>query len=676
MCLRFLHANVPKMGILAANSAKRRIFEEETATTTTMVKGISLHNKTFPTLLLLLIAATSSYAQLTVVDNVGPVALVQSTLVGNEGIVTRNISYTGNPKSLAYFENGESTGLGIDKGIILSTGDAIGAKGPNNDGGYTSGTGGEGSALLEQFIPYKTMDAATLQFDFKPQTDHIVFNYVFSSDEYIEWVDSGFNDIFGFFISGPGIDGEKNVALVPDTTIEVTIDNINHKRNSEYFILNDDTSSNMYAYLQHDGQTVTLQAVLELEACNWYTIKMAIADVGDPDKDSWVFIQAKSFKHETNLVGDTSFCHDDFQLVLDAGNPDFNVKWTTGETTQKIVVDTFGTYGVEVFTGCGSFKDEVNIDPLILPLDLGNDTSFCGNAVNYNVDMSGYGYEEYTWSNNSKDSSYTVSDTGWYWLEVYSSGCTLRDSVYVEGREIPQFDLGQDTIYCGQIEHTLYPRRSADSYSWSTGSTDPFITVTEPGTYKATLTLDGCSYSDSIHVDSAAWPTVNLGEPTRSVCGMDSLLLSTGINDTAKYYISWSTGETTPSIKVFEPGIYSVSVSDNICNYTVSDQVELVRLQALGDYAVPNAFTPNGDDLNDVFRPLQTWTSLTEYRMVVFNRWGEQMFLSYDPEESWDGTAKDGSPALPDVYMFEIIVKTPCSENRIQSTKGMLHLIR
>jgi hypothetical protein len=332
---------------------------------------------------ILVFVTSYAKAQLTVADGISPNALVRNVLLGDGAIELKNISYNGLDRSIGLFENGNSTDLGLDKGIILSTGYAVGSKGPNDKNDFTLpiGQGGPGSALLNNYTKGTTLDAATLQFDFKPLSEEVVFTYVFSSEEYTEFVDGGFNDIFGFFVEGPGITGEQNVALVPGTQIPVSIDNISHVTNSKYYRFNNIPNTAMHNFLQHDGQTVVLEAHLKLIPCEWYTIKLAIADVGDNKYDSWVFIGAQSFRHKTDLGNDTFFCEENFNKTLDAGHEDKRVYWSTGDTSHKITVNKFGDYWVEIFTPCGSFKDYITLSPAITPISLGEDTSYCG-AIN------------------------------------------------------------------------------------------------------------------------------------------------------------------------------------------------------------------------------------------------------------------------------------------------------
>jgi len=619
----------------------------------------------------------SSYAQLVVVDNVGADYLVNSVLIGDKGIDVQNVKYKGYTRAKGYFEMGDRASLGIDRGVILSSGISTGCKGPNNKDDYTSGLGGAGSQLLDAFLPggTKTIDAATLSFDFKPQAKQIVFNYIFSSEEYVEWIDSGFNDIFGFFISGPGIIGKKNVALIPGTTDETSIDNVNPIKNSIYFIHNNDRNSDAYKHLQHDGQTVVLQAVLNLTPCEWYTIELAIADVGDDLYDSWVFLEAGSFKHNTGLGPDTTYCYPGFKKTLDAGHPDKNVRWSTGERTQQIVVDTFGTYEVEIFTACGSFKDQIVIKPTIEPISIGLDTAICGNEIDVNLGVKGRNFEEYLWSTGDTTPSLNVKKEGEYWLEVRTKNCPRRDTITIVATPFPEFNLGPDTVYCGDFSHTLDPGIMADEYDWGDSDKSATRNVTEPGWQSLTLKKDGCTFTDSIYLGRQDDFDFDIGPPKIEQCGADEITFFTGIRDSVRYSTLWSTGDTSPYYSTDEAGIYSVTVRSRYCDFEHTDEVEIVQFAGVGKFFVPNAFTPNGDELNNVFRPLQSFTAIKEYNLSIYDLWGNLVFQTNDPSAFWDGTVENGEPLL-DAYIWTISIRSSCLSDNEQHQSGTIIILK
>ena len=212
--------------------------------------------------------------------------LVQDVLVGG-CISVENISYTGNPNGIGYFSNGAS--LGLNSGIVLSSGSVTAIAADANSFASTTFLA-PGDAQLDALNPNPSNDAAVLQFDFRPISSSVSFDYVFASEEYPEWVGSAFNDVFGFFISGPGITGSQNIALIPGTSTPVGINFVNVSINNQYYITNTGTENVFDAYT-----TVFTATISGLTPCQTYHIKLAICDTQDWSFDSAVFLEANSF---------------------------------------------------------------------------------------------------------------------------------------------------------------------------------------------------------------------------------------------------------------------------------------------------------------------------------------------------------------------------------------------
>ena len=258
---------------------------------------------------LLLISSTISFAQLTTNTGINPQALVQNTLIG-PGVTVSNITFNGAPSSIGSF-TGTGTNLGIANGIIITTGTVIdngnGPHGPNNQANAGQINGGAGSTLLSGIIGGgQTYDAAILEFDFIPYSDTVRFKYVFGSDEYPEFAppnNSGYNDVFGFFIAGPGITGLQNIARLPNNGSIVSINNVNAITNPSFFNFNGDGTSSPYNsspyYIQYDGFTDVLEAVSSVQCGETYHLILALADVGDGQWDSGIFLEANSLSSKT-----------------------------------------------------------------------------------------------------------------------------------------------------------------------------------------------------------------------------------------------------------------------------------------------------------------------------------------------------------------------------------------
>eukprot|EP01041_Mallomonas_annulata_P034480 gene34480-57254_t len=163
-----------------------------------------------------------SFAQLTTSGAMSPPSLVQNVLLGT-GVQVSNITYTGDIQAIGSF-NFNGSNLGLTQGVILTTGtiqnSGNGPQGPNNQGGSGIDNSGGPSGILNNLVsPLSTFNAAILEFDLQAQGDSVSFRYIFGSEEYPEYVGGKFNDVFGLFISGPGIIGNQNIALLPNQTV-------------------------------------------------------------------------------------------------------------------------------------------------------------------------------------------------------------------------------------------------------------------------------------------------------------------------------------------------------------------------------------------------------------------------------------------------------------------------
>jgi gliding motility-associated-like protein len=233
---------------------------------------------------------------------------VQNVLLGS-GVTVSNIIYNGSPGAIGEF-TAAGTNLGITNGIVLTTGTVsntgAGPQGPNNqtNSGVDNGVGGSG--LLSGIIGgTQTFNAAVLEFDFVPYSDTVRFKYVFGSEEYPEFAppnNASYNDVFGFFISGPGIAGNQNIAKLPNGSI-VSINNVNPVTNNSFYNANGDGNSapqnGSTFYIQYDGFTDVLEAVSRVQCGQTYHLIIAVADVGDGIFDSGIFLEANSLSSKT-----------------------------------------------------------------------------------------------------------------------------------------------------------------------------------------------------------------------------------------------------------------------------------------------------------------------------------------------------------------------------------------
>ena len=208
-----------------------------------------------------------------------------------ECVTVSNISYTGANESSAYFE-AANTDLNIPAGIFIGSGLAEAVIGPSTSQGTSNAMGTAGDPDLDTEVGAMTNDAAVIEMDIVSSEENTLsFYYIFGSEEYNEWVGTGFNDVFAFYVSGPGINGTQNIATIPGTTTPASINNISLNTNSQYYV---DYVENGGMDTELDGISTELPASFVALANETYHIKIAIADVADQVFDSGVFIGVES----------------------------------------------------------------------------------------------------------------------------------------------------------------------------------------------------------------------------------------------------------------------------------------------------------------------------------------------------------------------------------------------
>ena len=211
------------------------------------------------------------------------------------GVSYSNVKYSGSPLAAGTFSGGSGI-IGFEGGIVLGTGTVKSVIGPNKSDTTTTNLRQLGDADLNT-ISLGTRDAAVLEFDFVPAYEQLTFQYVFTSEEYNEFANSPFNDVFAFFLNG------ANVALIPGTDIPVSINTVNggkpygtNAQNIQFYKNNDlDDPGPATINTEMDGLTVVLSVQAKVKVGQTNHIKLAIADVGDSSLDSNVFIRTGSF---------------------------------------------------------------------------------------------------------------------------------------------------------------------------------------------------------------------------------------------------------------------------------------------------------------------------------------------------------------------------------------------
>lgn len=227
-------------------------------------------------------------------------ALVQSLL--GSGVTASNVTYSGANVAAGTFSGGADS-IGFATGIVMGSGQvqtvgtdscSKGVEGPNECTGNTTDNLTPGDTNLTTLSGVSTFDASILEFDFIPQFSTISFQYVFSSDEYLEFANSAFNDTFAFFVNG------TNCATVPGTTEPVSVNTINDSVHPSFY--RDNTTSPFPFNTEMDGLTTLLTCGATVNPGVANHMKLAIADGSDSSLDSNVFLAGGSLVSGTQVT--------------------------------------------------------------------------------------------------------------------------------------------------------------------------------------------------------------------------------------------------------------------------------------------------------------------------------------------------------------------------------------
>lgn len=551
------------------------------------MKGIKLLSA------LLMLLSIQTYSQITLTDNRTANQLVQRIL--GSGITVSNPTLNCTGIANATFTN-STANLGLTGGIVLTTGRAVtlsptqvGINGlstitPNNVNFVT--TIDPDIQILKPGFAQR--DLCRLEFDFVPKGDTLSMNYVFASEEYSASNCSQFSDIFGVFISGPGIVGNKNIALVPNTTVPVSINSINDGTgltstctslhpNAPFTAL---YTANVSTTISYNGFTKVMTATSPVTPFGTYHAKIAIVDISDSLNDSGVFVGEGSFTSEPILELEKSS--------------------TGGFSTNPL-------YAIE---GCNpgvvKFKRKKNNVPLVVNLNytgnaiLGTDftaasTSFtipAGDTIfNYNLTALADNLAE---NNDSVKVRFTVvgnsySDSAVFYIKDFASGLQV-------------FNSSNDTTICFGNSIQLYANNLPTNYSafW-TPSTDlndpnilnPILTPTTTNgftNYTITLRINhpGCAFIDTnVIVQIQPSPVLFLGPSSQVICKGDTLQLSAMISPAGSYTFSWASNPTLSATNILNPKAstltnqtYFFTATTNIgCSKTDSTKVVISNVK-------------------------------------------------------------------------------------------------
>ncbi|HKK73623.1 MAG TPA: choice-of-anchor L domain-containing protein [Saprospiraceae bacterium] len=437
--------------------------------------------------------------------------LVQEVFLKDGCANVSNIQRIGDERGVGYFDTGAGN-IGFAEGIVLATGLVSNAEGPNSSNERTTGFGEDSlDPDLRSLSTGEIFDNVGIEFDFVPQKEFVSFNYVFASEEYCEFVGSIFNDVFGFFVSGPGISGPfgrnaVNVALIPETEEFVAINNVNHQRNSDYYVKNElraDAARCGIPFqpafeteIEYDGFTVRLKAVFRVIPCETYHIRLVVGDVGDDQLDSAVFLESKSFdigpEVEVKYIPENSRAS--ATILTEGCNNGFLLFSRTD--LEKLDQDLPIHYSYSENTNAREGEDFTALpDSLVIP----------ANEISLRIPFQAI-------EDNIPEEAESLG------IEILSlCNCNQTDSTLLSIQDPGPIQVASNTVeLCpeepAEIQVEVVAGTAPFSYRWQNGSQDPIITldsIVEGDDYRVTIT-DFCGDTLETSVNTRLLPAPRL----------------------------------------------------------------------------------------------------------------------------------------------------------------------
>ena len=318
-----------------------------------------------------------------------------------------------------------------------------------------------------------------------------------------------------------------------------------------------------------------------------------------------------------------------------------------------VVLSGPGTYTVKLIVDQGLATEqtvckEVYVD-VPVSVNLGKDTTICDGAA-LTLDP-GNGYTHYAWNTGDTSRTIVVTQAGTYSVQVSNRhGCHAADSIHVD--VVQQVNITVDTAICHGLKYLAGGNLQTTS-----------------GTYVDSLLIPGGCYKiTTTNLVVKPEIMVNIGADTCLSPG-DTIALHASVAGSTS--ITWQDGVHDSVYMVMKPGKYWVTVVFSDC--PGADTIRITGCASAIRFYFPNAFTPNGDGLNDVFIP--RGSEVVDFHMIIYDRWGQMVFESHDPATGWDGRYK-GEYCAAGVFSFIATYADPFNPADVTKSTGTFTLVR
>ena len=549
-----------------------------------------------------------------------------------------NVTCQGDKTAQAYFES-VSTDMELTAGILLATGPAENAIGPNTANATGNYLGADGDADLDNLVTLLTNDAAVVEFDLvSTSTQTLLFSYVFASEEYPEFVCSPFNDVFGFFVDGPNPTGgtytNYNIALVPSnldpanlafTNLPVAINSVNNGPD-EFGDPSGCISVDYGAYyvdnttgvdLEYDGRTVALYAPLSVLANETYHIKIAVADVADGIFDSAVFLDVESLCGDSLVspVPEVSFTLQDNTLgFVNASRYATSYLWDFGDGTTSTerhpapheYIEA-GNYTVSLTIENYCCSDTYTIDVPVGDI-LPTTATLCLNEA-YDLEGSPLAADETgSWTilvgtgtvSAPEEAMATLMDASLgtnilTWQRINTQGDVVAvDTVVVQVEPVPQAEilLSNNNFMCtADAPITVATATSAAGQLSGAGIVDNLLfdpALAGPGSHEILLEVTntaGCTATDQIYIVVVETPSITFTTEASVTCPVGDPILLTVMGDIGSYDGTGVVLEPTTGDYYFHPQLAGVGdftiyaiTAQSLCAGIDSLEISVVEL--------------------------------------------------------------------------------------------------
>ncbi|MFT5627061.1 MAG: gliding motility-associated-like protein [Dokdonia sp.] len=564
--------------------------------------------------------------------------LIDSPCAQISNITSSTGSDFGDVNGIGYFSSDEGS-FPFEDGILMTSGDAALAGGPNFNAMSDGGFAWAGDLELDAAVGINSNNASIIEFDFVPLSDEISFDFLMASEEYNGSTggtfECTFSDAFAFLLTDPN-DITTNLAVLPGTTTPILVTNIHPENpgcpaiNEEYF--GGYTPANLPP-MSFDGRTTVFTAFAPVIIGETYHIKLVIADATDTALDSGVFLKAGSFDiGEVELGADitvaagTAACIGE-QVILETQAPSVAHVWfkdgfqIVGETTNSLVVTEDGVYTTQIiFSPSCIISDDITVEFLPLPI------------ANMPVDLVGCSIGNDTAVFNLPDNDFPI----------------LGDT-----QSPPDFT----------VTYHLTEQNAIDGVD---ALDSPYTSVSDPQTVYAQVTnnVTGCVNTTSFNLVLGIEPETTFTEDfDYEVCPgavVPITIEAIPVNyDTTQVSINWYYafdasatseligGENSLTLPVLEGGIYTIEISFNDTGCTSSQSQEVIELESC---FIPQGVSPNGDGLNDSF----DLSNFRVTRLEIFNRYGTTVYQKTSYVDEWFGQSDKGDELPVGTYFYSV----------------------